>query len=205
MTATTPSIVMDDSATFVDRMTLRRRRRPHGRVLLFGREVAVQRHEREIGVGRELLARLPRPADLGRAGQKDEHVAVEALEDEPAHGRRHLRGQRTVVGRGQVLDCDVEALAFAAQDRRTQIAARGSVASVALIATMRRSGRRVAAEPLDQRQRHVALQVPLVELVEDDDGTPASRGTRAACAPSTPSVTNRMRVRALDTSSKRTW
>ncbi len=41
--------------------------RPDGGVLLLRRQIAVKGDDEQIGVARDLLARLPRPADLGRA------------------------------------------------------------------------------------------------------------------------------------------
>ena len=56
-------------------------------------------------------------------------------------------------------------------------AAIGPASSVADIATSFRSGR-APLQPRQQREREVALQVPLVELVEDDHADAAERGLR---------------------------
>ena len=68
-----------------------------------------------------------------------------------------------------------------------------------------RSGRRVSWRLTKQGKSQVSLQMPLVELVEEDVVDTGELGVIQGRRVSTPSVTNRMRVRALETSSKRTW
>jgi hypothetical protein len=68
-----------------------------------------------------------------------------------------------------------------------------------------RSGRGRALEPSQHRQREVALEVPLVKLVEQHRAHAGERRVGEQRRVSTPSVTKRIRVRALSTSSKRTW
>ena len=67
ITPTTPSIVTDDSATFVDRMILRRLAGAHGARLLLERHLAVQRQHREVARSRQLGERRLRAPDLAGA------------------------------------------------------------------------------------------------------------------------------------------
>ena len=54
-------------------------------------------------------------------------------------------------------------------------------------------------------QGDVAVEMALVELVEDQRRDAAQLGSWTICRSSTPSVTKRMRVSALVTFSKRIW
>ena len=74
----------------------------------------MQRDEREVVLGRELRAGLHGATDLRGAGQEHEDVTVEAVLDERAHRGGHLEIELAVVGGREVLDGDVEALAFGA-------------------------------------------------------------------------------------------
>ena len=76
ITAVTPSMVSEVSATLVETMILRRSARGDGRVLLLGRQFAVQRQGGEAAQLAHALDRLDRAADLVGAGHEDEHVAA---------------------------------------------------------------------------------------------------------------------------------
>jgi hypothetical protein len=67
----------------------------------------VERHHEEIVRAGEPAERVGRAADLARAGQEDEHVAVEARRGETPHGRGDLRLERAVVAMARVLDRDL--------------------------------------------------------------------------------------------------
>ena len=120
-------------------------------------------------------------------GKEDEDVAVEPLGDQASHGGGDLRGERAVVGLREVLDRRRRSAApRSAGPGAARCAASGAVASVALIATTRRSGRASAAQALDERERDVPLQVPLVELVEHDHRDAGEVGRREEPSPEHP-------------------
>ncbi len=128
----------------------------------------------------DLRARLARLADLAGSGEKDEHVAVEARGDQAAHRRRDLRGDRPVVGGGEVLDRHLEATPFGAKDRSAEVLRERSGRERRAHRDDAQVRAARASQALDQGQRHVALQVPLVELVEHDRGDAVERrATRA--------------------------
>ena len=54
-------------------------------------------------------------------------------------------------------------------------------------------------------ERDVAVEMPLVEFVEEDRGDAAQLGIRSICRSRTPSVTKRMRVLLRATLSNRIW
>ena len=68
----------------------------------------------EVAGARQLRQRRLRAADLAGARQKHQQVAVRLLAQHAAHGARHLRGQRPIVGVGQVLERDLEHASLAA-------------------------------------------------------------------------------------------
>jgi hypothetical protein len=137
-----------------------------GAVLLVGPEVAVQRRQEQAAGPRDLLARLLRVADLGGAGQEDQHVPVgRARRGQLADGRGDLIAQAPLVGLLEVLDGDGKAAALAAHDGRAQelrqrrCVERGGHDHELEVASL-------PQQPQQQGQREVALQVALVELVE---------------------------------------
>ncbi len=69
------------------------RLRQQRRVLLLGRQVAVQRQHRQVALARQVVERPRRLTDFGQTGQENEYVAV-ALVEQPADRRRHSRGER---------------------------------------------------------------------------------------------------------------
>jgi hypothetical protein len=117
----------------------------------------------------EVLARqrLRALADLCRAREEHEDVAVESLLHELTHGARDLRGQGAIVGPGKVLDRDRKRAALARDDRRveergdrTRVERRGHDDELQV-------GSRGAQTP-QHAEREIGLQVAFVELVEDD-------------------------------------
>jgi hypothetical protein len=143
--------------------------RRHRAVLLGRRQIAVKRHEQEIVRERQRLAGLLRLPDLAGARQEHEHVPVETLADEAPHGRRDLEREGPVIGRGEVLDGDLEALALRPQDGTPQV--------VGDRPGLQRGGhhdqrqiRPFLLQPAQERERDVAVQMPLVKLVEEDRG-----------------------------------
>ena len=171
MTAVTPSIVTRVSATFVDRITLRRSAGRTARVLLAPRAVAVQRQHGRSPPPRR-VARAPRArAGSRRARQEHEHVAVEPSCDEPAHAPP--RPAARAAARRAASACsifDLEAPALGAQD--------GAAAEVTPRPARRRASRtsrrargRAASSAAAARSSASArspCEVPLVELVEHD-------------------------------------
>ena len=75
ITAVTPSMVIELSATLVERITLRWRRGRHGAILLGGRQIAIQREHQQIVSSTPAAAFARGAADLGRSGQKYQDVA----------------------------------------------------------------------------------------------------------------------------------
>ena len=117
------------------------------------------------------------PAYFGPAGEKDENVAIERSRAKSSHCARDLRLEWPVVRALEVLDLDIERATLRAQDR-----------AVAEVASDRRGierGRhgdeakvwsRVRLQPSQESERHLRLQVPLVEFVEQDGGNAAKHG-----------------------------
>ena len=112
----TPSIVTDDSATFVDRMILRRSPGRTARACSSSGISPCSGSTAKAAMPRQLGERRLRPPDLARAREEHQQVAVLVVAQKPADRAGDLRRQRPVVGRGQVLDLDVEHPALAADD-----------------------------------------------------------------------------------------
>ena len=167
ITAVTPSMVTEDSATFVDRMTFRRVAGADGARLLLERQIAVQRQHREVAHAGQLRQRRLGAPDLARARQEHQHVAVLLVAEHAPHRAGDLLRERPIVGRGQVLDRDVEQPALAAHHAPPRKSATGSASSVADIATIARSGVGLA-QPPQPGEREVGRDVALVQLVEHD-------------------------------------
>jgi hypothetical protein len=133
------------------------------------RQVAVERHDVAAVRSGERRDRLGGAPDLGRARQEDEHVP--RLVEEPgergcdAGGEGPRSGRRLVV-----LDLDREGAALGGEDGRVAEGARERVGlerrrhdDQAEVRTHR------VLEVAHGGERDVALEVALVELVEDDD------------------------------------
>ena len=129
----------------------------------------MERHDEEVVRRRERAARVPRAPDLRRAGQEHEHVALEPLADEPGHRRRDLGLEGAIVLVRERLDRDGVGAPLAAHagrvaeeggDRRGVERRRHD--------DEREVGPRPEPEAAEHRQRDVAREVALVELVEDD-------------------------------------
>ena len=74
ITARTPSIVIELSAMFVERISFRCARRRHRQILLRRRQIAIQRRDQQSR--RRARPRTPAPPpDLRRARQKHQHIA----------------------------------------------------------------------------------------------------------------------------------
>ncbi len=87
MTAVTPSIVSEVSATLVETMILRPAERADGPVLRLGRQLAVQRQHGETAQRPAALDRLDRAADLVGARHEDEDVAPRSSPPTRSHSR----------------------------------------------------------------------------------------------------------------------
>ncbi len=139
----------------------RRGQRP---VLLRGRQVSVEGKQEQVALSCELRAGLGRVADLGRARQEHQYVALRTWDRQPADGGGDLVREPTVVGSIEVLDLDRETPAFAADHRRAQLLGEG--------ARVEGGGHdhelEARQEALRQRQGQIARQVALVELVEHE-------------------------------------
>ena len=173
------------------------RRRPDRGVLRLAVEIAVERHDVDVGAD---AARQPLGGalDLALAGQEGKHAAALArqrLADRLGH--RVLDGDRARPLLVAQLDRKAAALAFAAPARRRAAPATRAPSSVADMTSSRRSGRSAALHVERQRQAEIAVERALVEFVEQDRrrcrAVPDRRGS---CAARMPSVTTRMRVRA---------
>ena len=190
ITATTPSMVTDVSATLVDRITLRR---PpgSGRTARFwsGSDISpcsgttAKRSPASASPSASAARRIsPAP------GRKTSRSPVGLVADRAPHRRGDLLRQRPRVGLRQVLDRDVERAPLGAHAR----------ARPALLVVEKRAhriglqrgrhdadpeiGTRARAQRAHQRQRQVAGDVSLVELVEHDRGDAGQRrlGQQAA-------------------------
>ncbi len=166
-TAVTPSMVTDDSATLVLRITLRCDAGSTARACAsIGKSPCSGRDEQPLALGGR-RKRLARAADLASAGQEHQHVAARLLGQHLLHRARHLLFQRAIVGPRQMLDAQRVELALAPEQRTVAQEARHR------IGFQRRAHHhqlqiraRARREPRQQRQRQIGLQVPLVELVE---------------------------------------
>ena len=123
------------------------------------------------------------PPDLARAREEHQQVAVLVVAQHAADRARDLRRERPIVGRGQVLDRDVEHPALAADD----VAARGnratgSASSVADIAHDGQVGAVGLAQPAQPGQREIGGDVALVKLVEHDRADARAGAAPPACA-----------------------
>ena len=195
-TATTPSIVTDDSATLVARTTLRRPAGSHGARLLLERHLAVQRQDRQLGRLRQLGERRLRAPDLAGARKKDQQVAVGLLAQELPDRRRDPPLERPVVARPAPTGRCSIATSNRRPSLRTVVARRrsparnartGSASSVADMATTARSGPRPFAQPAQPGERQIGRHVPLVQLVEHDGRDAAElAGRRAGAARTAP-------------------
>ncbi len=122
---------------------------------------------------RAIAAHASRARRISAApGQEDEHVAVEPLAHERSHGRRHLRLRAGDRRPPRVLDGDLEAPPSARSTGAPRYAARAGVQRRRHHDDAR-SGALRAADG-EERERDVAVEVPLVELVEEH-GRDASR------------------------------
>ena len=130
---------------------------------------------------RSSAQRLARAADLGGAGEEDEHVARPSPS---RRSRRTARGDllvepvrlRGVLGERCSTATSKRRPSERSARRRRGSAATGAASSVADMTTSFRSGRRGALEPAQEREREVAVEVALVELVEDDRADRRERG-----------------------------
>ncbi|MGC3968142.1 MAG: hypothetical protein QM775_12465 [Pirellulales bacterium] len=169
-TAVTPSIVREVSATFVDRMTLRRSSGRSTRLLLVQRHVAVEREQSPIvavGIVREQLFRA---ANLADAGQKHENVP---------HG---LFGNRTRAAGRLPFDGVIRREFLILDGHRKCPAQTFDRRAIAQITRDRGRGERgrhhddaqvgthFAAHATNHGERQVGIEAPLVELVEDHGG-----------------------------------
>ena len=175
ITAVTPSMVTELSATLVDRITLRPVGGRHGAVLLGRRKIAVKRQDQQAQSRRQWLDRSRGPPDLGGAGQEYQHVAGDAALRETLERRGHLLFERRGRVR-RVLDREIVQLAFRAQDRA--------------VAQVLRNGRGVERrrhddqpqiglvllQPPQQRQRQIGIEMPLMKLVQDHRADAGQRG-----------------------------
>ena len=187
---------------------MRARGRAHGGVLLLaarGRRAAGRRAGRPA---RRCFSQASRARRISAAPGRKTRTSP----SRPSCTRRRTaeatcEPERPIVGRREVLDRDVEAPALGAQDRRAEVRGERPGRERGAHRDERAGpGAASSAQPLDERERDVALQVPLVELVEDaPPRRPSSSGDARSLRARTPSVTKRTRVRALETSSKRTW
>ena len=168
ITAVTPSIVTDDSATFVDRMILRRSPGRTARVCSSSGISPCSGSTAKPPMPGHVRERRLGALDLAGARQEHQHVAVLVVAQHAAHRARHLRGQRPIVGRGQVLDRDVEHAALAADD----VAAEEVGDRIGVERRGHRHHGQIGPVGLAQAaqpgEREIGRDVALVELVEHD-------------------------------------
>ena len=141
-------------------------------VLVRRGEIAMQGDDPQIPVAGQVGAGLGGLADFGRAGEEHQHVAIGTGGGEAPDRGRDLIAEPAGVRSRQVFDLHRKAAAFAADDRRFQVVGHGG-----------RIQRRGHDDQLDarektlrQRERQIAGQVPLVELVQHDRTDTAELG-----------------------------
>jgi len=123
----------------------------------------------------ELRQRFARVTDLGRAGKEDEHVAARPRHGQLAHRGRDLIPEAARVRAFGVLDGNLESAPLAPHRPASEV--RRDRCSV----ERRRHDHQLQIRPRPaqklqhERQRDVALQVPLVELVEHHGGDAAQQ------------------------------
>ena len=143
----------------------------------------MERQHQEIRAPREGREGLAGPADLERPGEEDEHVALEPVADEPPHRRRDLDLERPIVGAREVLDGDVEEPALGAEHRRLEEGGDRGALERRRHHPDAEVGPRGALQRAQERESDVALEVALVELVEQDgaDAGEAAIAEEPAC------------------------
>ena len=143
----------------------------HGPILRIRRQLAVQRQHQAIAQRLFVLHRLHRPADLVGAGHENQQVARRPRRHPRARARRHLPHRLAVEvdALGQVLDADREHATL----RREHLARREVIPEFAGIEGGRHDNElQVGPDRLLDLQRpreaDVAVEVPLMKLVEDN-------------------------------------
>ncbi len=145
-------------------------------VLGFERQIAMERNEHEVPLGGDGRGALHRAPNFRGAGKKDEDIAARAALQELAHRARDLRLERARVGLGRVRHLDIELPPDARHDRRIQVRRHGQRIERRRHDDEPEIRARRPPQPLEQRERQISLQVPLVELVEHDGADAALLG-----------------------------
>ena len=199
-------MVIDVSATLVASTTLRRSLRGKHLVLLFGRQIAVQRHHGQVPCRGQRFQPPGRLADFAHAGQEHQHVASGLVKDPP-------RGLGRAIGNAaafQILNVatprpDAAGPGFPRTGQFAQVT--GDRLGCRAWPTSRPFS--APAAPSAARggpcQGQVAVEIPLVELVEDDRRHGFRNGSSWSIRSRIPSVTISIRVRGADRRSNRTW
>jgi hypothetical protein len=148
---------------------------PKGQVLLIGRELAVERADLDAGVGGQAGAGGGGLGDLAGAGEEDEDVAVEAVVEQLLEGPQDAGGELVLGGGAEVLGGDGVHAAGAGDAGALMICPFGQVAldrggvEGGGHDDDRQVGPGAALELAQEGEAEVAVEVALVELVEDDD------------------------------------
>ena len=169
-------MVIEVSATLVEKDHLSSIRRANGSVLRGGGKLAVQRSKEKVTLGGERRRSVHRFADFGSTGQKDQNVSADFSGQELPHRRHHLRFERTIIRRGCILDGHLEELAFARDDGHVAEVSgdRGGVERGRHHHDLQIGPRGLAESP-QQREGQIALQMTLVKLIEHDRSNPAQQ------------------------------
>ncbi len=128
---------------------------------------------------RQAAERLARPPDLGRPGEEDQHVAVGLLAQDPLHRRRHALLQAQVARRllrREELERHREGAALRAERRCAEEARHRLRLEGGRHHHQLEIGPLAAGEPAQQRERQVAIEVALVELVQHHRRHAGERG-----------------------------
>ena len=147
-------------------------RRGQGEILLLGGQRAGE--QAHVDPGRDRRGEeVGGTGDLGDAGQEHEHVAGRRRAAPRSTALAAARSRRSVRWRGRQrisTGCSRPTLAGtgAGASSTASSRAKAAVSAVADIASMRRSGRSVAADVERQGEAEVGGEVPLVDLVEED-------------------------------------
>ncbi len=185
-TATTPSMVTDDSATLVERITFRRDARRTAVSCSSGeRSPCSGTSSRSASVA--IFSHVSRAFRISPAPGRKTSTSPSRpspTSDRTADATCEASGRSSGPGA-----CSI-ATSYRLPSLRSTCAPRcsasGAVASVALMATTRRSGLSRPPQALDEGQCDVSLQVALVELVQHDGSDPVELRRRQELAPEHP-------------------
>ena len=176
MTAVTPSMVSELSATLVEQDQLGAAGRLQNPGLLLQAQIAVHLHDAQAGARGEFRAGALGPANLARAGKEYQDVAVDSARGQPSHRLGDLLLQRLSRMR-RVRDFEIEQTAFALHRRaRRKIAGDGPGVERRRHHHQAQIRPRRSLQAPQQRQGEIGVEMALVKLVQNHRRHPAQLG-----------------------------